>query len=347
MNGRERTLTTINGQADRVPFNPFIMHLAARLTDVPYSPIYCQKGEVLADCQIRCARFFGIDHVNVSSDAFREASAWGVKVDFSHHTPVAKSNLNWENFESIETPDINTAVRMQDRIKAVSLLKQKIGQELVVIGWIEAPFAELTCLFGIMPIINLVMQKNGIPIIQKLLDRILPIQIEFAKAQIDAGADIIGAGDSIISQIGPRNYYKTSYAHTKRLFAAIKNHVPILYHPCGDNSVVTKDGYDMPNLLADSGASILDCDFQVDLTTEKQKIGEKICLRGNVNTQILGSGEYDLNRVIQEISAAIIVGKPNGRYMYAAGCEIPWEPFDLATRNLSLARALTETLGKY
>jgi uroporphyrinogen decarboxylase len=194
---------------------------------------------------------------------------------------------------------------------------------------------------------NLVTRKDGIQIIHKLLDRIVPIQIEFAKAQIDAGADIIGAGDSIISQIGPRNYFKASYTHTQQLFAAIKNRVPILYHPCGDNSVVTKDGFDMPQLLADSGASIVDCDFQVNLQNAKQKIGQKVCLRGNVNTQILGSGEYDITRVITEISTAIADGKPNGRYMYAAGCEIPWEPFDLATRNMGLAHALTETQGKY
>jgi len=34
-------------------------------------------------------------------------------------------------------------------------------------------------------------------------------------------------------------------------------------------------------------------------------------------------------------------------YMYGAGCEWPWEPKDMACRNLGIARALTEKLGSY
>jgi len=33
--------------------------------------------------------------------------------------------------------------------------------------------------------------------------------------------------------------------------------------------------------------------------------------------------------------------------MYAAGCEWPWEPLEMASRNLGLAKALTEKLGTY
>jgi hypothetical protein len=43
----------------------------------------------------------------------------------------------------------------------------------------------------------------------------------------------------------------------------------------------------------------------------------------------------------------ITAGKPNGKYMFAAGCEWPWEPKELSIRNLSIAKALVEQLGKY
>ncbi|MFW9944837.1 MAG: uroporphyrinogen decarboxylase family protein, partial [Candidatus Sifarchaeia archaeon] len=118
MTSRTLTLAAIGGTAKKVPFNPFIMHLAAAICDIDYSASYCQDARVLAEAQIRCAETFGIDHVHVSTDAYREASAWGVGVDFSGHTPVAGTYLNLEDFDSVEEPDLNAAVRIQDRVNA-------------------------------------------------------------------------------------------------------------------------------------------------------------------------------------------------------------------------------------
>ena len=81
MNSLDLTLSAIKGIPEKIPFNPFIMHLAASLVGVDYNREYCQNPEILANAQVNCANFFGIDHVNVSTDAYREANACGVKID--------------------------------------------------------------------------------------------------------------------------------------------------------------------------------------------------------------------------------------------------------------------------
>ncbi|MHA1301636.1 MAG: uroporphyrinogen decarboxylase family protein [Candidatus Helarchaeota archaeon] len=348
MNSRELTLSAINGIPEKIPFNPFIMHLAASLLNVNYSHDYVQKPDILAEAQIKCSNFFGIDHVNVSTDAYREASAWGVEINFEGHTPVAISDteLNWKEFENIETPDLSDSIRIQNRVKAVKLLKEKLGSEKCVIGWIEAPFAELHCLFG-TNVFYIAAEKNWDQILKNLMEKILPVQLEFAKLQIEAGADIIGAGDSIVSQIGPMRYEKSCLSLTQKLFKDIQKYVPVLYHTCGDNSIVDKHGRDMLKLLQSTGASVLDIDSPVDLKIAKEKIGDKICLRGNINTTLLGNPYSELDVIIQKITENIKIGKPNGRYMFAAGCEWPWEPLDMAIRNLSLAKAINEKIGYY
>jgi len=349
MNSRDLTFSAIKGIPEKIPFNPYIMHLAASLIGVNYSHDYVQKPEILAEGQIKCANFFGIDHVNVSTDAYREANAWGVKINFDGHTPVAVdgSELNWREFESVEIPELSESKRIQNRIKAVQLLKEQFGSDQCVIGWIEAPFAEIVCLFGMMEVFYIYAEENWVQIIKKLINRILPIQLEFAKLQIEAGADIIGAGDSVVSQIGPMRYEKCCLEPTQRLFRDIQKHVPVLYHTCGDNSIVNKEGDDMLKLIANTGASILDIDYQVDLATAKTKIGDKLCIRGNTNTTILGNVFSHLDEIINLINKTIEAGKPNGRYMYAAGCEWPWEPLNLAIRNLSMAKAINEKVGHY
>ena len=78
-----------------------------------------------------------------------------------------------------------------------------------------------------------------------------------------------------------------------------------------------------------------------------EKIGKNNCIRGNTNTQVLGSKTYSINDVSSENEKTIDLGKPGGMYQYAAGCEWPWEPLSMASRNLGIARTLVEKLGKY
>ncbi|NVM34940.1 MAG: hypothetical protein HWN81_05045 [Candidatus Lokiarchaeota archaeon] len=347
MNSRELTLSAINGIPEKIPFNPFIMHMAASLANVDYNHQYCQKPEVLVDAQIKCAEFFGIDHVNVSTDAYREANTWGVEIDWESHTPIAKTHIKIEEFESIEPPNLLENQRIMNRVNAVKKFSERISGKQCIVGWIEAPFAEICCLFGLVNILLQCRNTEWVDIIRNLTNRILPIQKEFAKLQIEAGADIIGAGDSAISQIGPMRYEKCCLDATKELFNYIQKNVPVLYHICGDNSVVDKEGRDMLKLVSSTKAAILDLDYQVNLKLAKEKIGNNNCIRGNTNTQILGSPEYSILRVIEEVTKTIEDGKPNGLYQYAAGCEIPWDPLDLAIRNLSIAKAITEKLGYY
>ena len=346
MKPRDVTLAAIEGKAERVPFNPFIMHLAAAIDGLGYSNAYCKDARVLADAQVKCAKTYSIDHVNVSTDAYREASAWGVKIDFSGHTPVAETHLNIEDFDGVEEPDLNSACRVQDRVEAVRKLRE-ISSNQCVIGWIEAPFAEICCLFGLMNVLKLARRPNWSELVQGLIARVFSVQLEFAMMQIEAGADIIGAGDSAVSQIGPKRYEEACLESTQKLFKEIRKYVPVLYHVCGDSSVVDKDGRDMLELVVSSGTSILDIDYQVNMTTAKKKIGSRVCLRGNTNTSILGNELFTATHVKKEITETIQAGKPGGRYMFSAGCEWPWEPLNLATRNLKVAELLVRKLGGY
>jgi uroporphyrinogen-III decarboxylase len=227
------------------------------------------------------------------------------------------------------------------------LLSEKVGGKQCIVGWIEAPFAEICCLFGLVDVLKLCKYSDWDNRIKLLIERILPLQKEFARLQIEAGANIIGAGDSAISQIGPMRYEKCCLKATKDLFNYIQKEAPVLYHICGDNSVVDKEGRDMLNLVSSTNAAILDLDYQVNLKLAKEKIGKNNCIRGNTNTQVLGSETYSIPSVYNEIKDTIEAGKPGGLYMFSSGCEWPWQPITMASRNLGIAKALIEKLGKY
>ncbi|MEM2902420.1 MAG: uroporphyrinogen decarboxylase family protein [Candidatus Bathyarchaeia archaeon] len=336
----ERCLEAFDGESDRIPFAPFIMHFAAELLSIDYSSQYCQNYNYVVEGQIKCWKNFDLDVVCVSTDAYREAEGWGVKVSYDMHTPYPVRQLDIGSFDSVEAPEVMSG-RMLDRIRAVEKLSRSHGSEVLVIGWIEAPFAELCCLFGVYQ--TLLLARRNPALLRRILDRVVKVQEEFAKAQIEAGAHVIGAGDSIISQIGPGEYKRTALDTTRKLFHALK--VPVLYHCCGDNSIVNKDG-DMLKLIASSGAKIIDIDTQVNLKVAKEKIGE-CCIRGNVNTTILGDPMATTEAIFDACKESVETGKINGRYMFAAGCEWPWRPLNIVSRNLGIAKAIVLAYGTY
>jgi uroporphyrinogen-III decarboxylase len=198
-----------------------------------------------------------------------------------------------------------------------------------------------------MDVLKQARKTNWNEMMGAILNRLVPIQTEFAKMQIEAGADVIGAGDSAVSQIGPSRYEDVCLKPTQRLFTGIKKVVPVLYHVCGNSAAVDKQGRDMLELVVKSGTSILDIDHQVDMASAKGKVGNRVCIRGNTDTSLLGSPVYTRAEVSDAIASTIEAGKPGGRYMFGAGCEWPWAPLELAIENLEIARSLVEKHGAY
>ncbi|MHA1683479.1 MAG: uroporphyrinogen decarboxylase family protein [Promethearchaeota archaeon] len=346
MNSKELFFSAMNGIPEKVPFDPLVMHLAAGLINVDYSGILCRDPKRLAEAQVKCTNFFGMSHVLAGTDAYREASAWGIAMNYEHHTPMPTNHFEWKDFDEIETPDLNESLRIQERMVTLREFRKR-APDKVIFGWIEAPFAEMCCLFGMMNVVKICRKEEWRAIYRKLLERIVPVQLEFAKMQIEEGADLIGAGDSAISQIGPRRYKDASLDVTRYLFTAIKKHVPVLYHTCGDNSGVDRNGNDMLKLIASTGCDILDIDFLVDLGVAKEKIGKGTCIRGNTSTTILGDRSEPPEKITSKIHETVQKGMPGGRFIYSAGCEWPWQPIDMAIRNMGIAKAICETKGKY
>jgi uroporphyrinogen decarboxylase len=105
----------------------------------------------------------------------------------------------------------------------------------------------------------------------------------FAEACVRAGATIVQSADSLASLniISPFIYEKYAYPYEKRFFERINKlkdryTFATLLHICGDNSRVAEK-------LASTGCDILECDYQVDLADYARRLGNRVCLMGNLN----------------------------------------------------------------
>ncbi|TFG65914.1 MAG: hypothetical protein E4H27_10380, partial [Anaerolineales bacterium] len=140
------------------------------------------------------------------------------------------------------------------------------------------------------------------------------VEIAFAVAQVEAGADIIGIGDAVASQISPRMYRKLALPFEQRIIEAVHTKGALArLHICGDTSKILPD-------MAASGADIIDIDWMVDMERAAVAFADGPAVCGNVDpVRIM------LRGTPEEVYAGVVdcMHKGGPRCISAAGCEIP------------------------
>lgn len=146
-----------------------------------------------------------------------------------------------------------------------------------------------------------------------LLDKCTVTAKDFAKAQIEAGCDVIGIGDAICSQIDPFTYDTFVKDRHREIISFIHaNGARTKLHICGDITHL------LPS-LKDVGTDILDLDYDVEIAHARSVVGEKTILCGNINPVII---QDTTPEEVERMSSELIALHGDERFILSAGCEI-------------------------
>jgi uroporphyrinogen-III decarboxylase len=135
-----------------------------------------------------------VDAVTVCSDAFRITADLGGEIGYGDQTPYAKTPLlktERTSARSSARPD-EAGSRMRARVARWRCWPGNVGGRALVTGWVEMPFAEVCDWFGVEN--TMLMLFDEPELVHEALSFAAELEIDFAKAQIDAGADLIGCG---------------------------------------------------------------------------------------------------------------------------------------------------------
>ncbi len=316
MTSRERVLAMMAGEAvDRLPLMPITMMFAADRIGRPYRD-YVTDHRVLVEGQIATAEAFDLDYVSCISDPTREACDLGASVQFFDDLPPAIREDNTllsdkTRLAGLAMPDPTSGGRMLDRIEAAALLKQRVGDHKIIEGWIEGPCAEGADLRGLNTLMLDFYDDPGF--IRDLFALVVEMELAFARAQIEAGCDIIGCGDAAASLVGPQIYEEFVRPEEKRLFDGIHEMGSrVRLHICGDTRQILEG-------IGQLGCEIVDLDFMVPVAEGRAKMGTDQVILGNIDpVHCLREGTPDdirdaLAQCHQEAGKNYIVG---------AGCEV-------------------------
>ncbi len=301
-------------KVDIVPRVPILMQFAAEYIGSNYGA-FASDHRVLAEANIRCAGDFGFDQLSAISDPYRETQGFGAEIEYvTDGVPRCKKPplADTRDLSVLKQPNPLKSERMRDRVDAISLMKERTGDTYSIMGWIEGPAAEAADLRGVGTFLIDMLDDEDFSC--RLMDRCLDTGIDFARAQIDAGADTIGIGDAIASQMSPDMYKRLVLPREKWLIDAIHSMGGLVrLHICGDITHL------LPG-VATLGIDILDVDHMVDMADVRRIVGNSVTLAGNIDpaSGVRYGAPERIREVIRETYRT--VGNP---YLVNAGCEIP------------------------
>lgn len=316
MNSLQRTQDFIEGlKVDRPPFHPILMRLAAKYAGIKYKD-FCLDYKKKCEANIRCSTDFSYDWVNVMSDPYAEASAYGIGLTYPEdNLPQVTSWLvnDIDEIDKIKLLKVEDHYRMKARVDEVREFSRLVGNTQFICGWVEGPLAEY-CDLRDLSAACMDMYENPDKL-KKALNIITENAMSFAEAQVKAGAHCIGMGDAVCSLISPDLYQEFIFPLEK----AIVDHIHafgarVKLHICGNTSGIIPD-------MIKTGADIVDIDHLVgsmgayiDLFPERQ----------------VPSGNSDPVSVIKDGNGKLIEDSVKQCYsdtkrmgIVSAGCEVP------------------------
>lgn len=317
MNSRERVLSMIEGRpGGGLPLMPITMVFAADQIGARYYD-YATDHRVLAEGQIRTAEKFDLDYVSVISDPARETADCGGKIEFFEDQPPAivesQARLaDKSDLASLQMPDPLGGGRMHDRVMGVALLRQRVGKDKLIEGWIEGPIALGADLRGLNTLmLDLIDDPDWV---RDLFAFVVEMELRFARAQVEAGADIVGVGDAAASLVGPALYNELVWPYEKKLVDGLHAMgTRVRLHICGNTRPLLAD-------MGRLGCEIVDLDSMSPLADARRAMGPDQVLLGNINpVAVLRNGTPD------QVRAAIAEchRDAGARYIVGAGCEVP------------------------
>lgn len=315
MNKKQKFEALCSGSlpVDETLFYPILMHFAAHFNGNSYGE-FASDHKVLVECNIKCMNSFDMDMVSLISDPYRETAAFGASIEFiPNGVPICRNKLikNIEDVINLPIPDVYKNERTLDRIKGAEYYQQQLKGTVPVMGWVEGPLAEACDLVGVSEMLMMLLMDEDFS--NRLMDKCLILSKVFAKAQVDAGCDLIGVGDAICSQIDSDLYSRfvkdrhvelVNYIHS--MGAKVKLHI------CGDTTHLLPE-------IAKLGIDLFDPDYMVDQVKCGSILGRDVVLFGNLNPVFIqNASPTDISLACKEMISL----KKGKKFILSAGCEI-------------------------
>ena len=300
---------------DRVPIFPMVAGwVAANFADSSPSKLAKDPRRIL-DAQVQAREAVGYDALYAYSHPLYIPEAFGCTVRFPETGPIAdplpRSLTSPQDVAELPVPHPEKAPALSLNLQLVRLLSDYSKGRFPVLGLFEGPFTTTTRIIEAEIILRMIVKNR--PALNALLDRVTLFLIEFGRALIHCGANVLFVPEpsSSASMISPKMFRDFALPRLKMLTEELT--VPVILHVCGDTAP-------MLEAMGESGVHVLSLDQCMDLSDARKRM-QKTVLGGNVdpvNALLMGTREDVVKDTIHCLETA-----GTSRFVLMSGCGVP------------------------
>jgi [methyl-Co(III) methanol-specific corrinoid protein]:coenzyme M methyltransferase len=252
----------------------------------------------------------GFDVVMPLFSVCHEAAAMGCNVNWGGPDAMPESGKPiFDSPDDIRIPaDLLSQPGCRVPLKAIALLKKRLGEEAAVCGKVFGSWTQAYHYFGVERFLMGAIDDPGQT--RQIIDRLVPVTVRFAAAQIEAGADCILLVDHATRDLcGPRMYEQYLVPLHQRLAEEIN--APVILHICGNTS-------DRIEMIAQTGLACFHWDTKTGSSVEARRLaGQHLALMGGISNYRL------LQATPEEIAADSVAAANAGIDVVGPECAIP------------------------
>jgi 2-hydroxy-4-carboxymuconate semialdehyde hemiacetal dehydrogenase len=186
-------------------------------------------AEKMAALAVTGHTVLGFDAVMPLFSVCHEAAAMGCNVNWGGPDAMPESGKPiFQDIDDIRIPaDLLRRSGCAVPIEAISLLKNRLGEDAAVCGKVFGSWTQAYHYFGVERFLMGAM--DDVDKTRRILDRLVSVTLQFAAAQIEAGADCILLADHATRDLcGPHMYEQFLVPLHRRLAEEIK--APVILH---------------------------------------------------------------------------------------------------------------------
>lgn len=237
----------------------------------------CRTPELASEITVQPIRRLDVDAAILFSDILVVPQAMGIEVEMKpNFGPYLPHPIRQAaDLEKVIVPDIPESLGYV--MEAVAMTKEKLGDKIPLIGFAGSPWTILCyCVEGQGS--KSFDKARGLCFTQPdlahgLLRKITRTTIEYLKAKVAAGVDVVQLFDSWGGMLSPQDYGEFSWPYLQQIVDALKDLVPVI--------VFAKGCWFALGEMAGSGASALGVDWSCSPREARRLSGGKITLQGN------------------------------------------------------------------
>lgn len=252
----------------------------------------------------------GFDVVMPLFSVCHEAAAMGCRVNWGGPDAMPESGPPiFKTADDIAIPaDLLTRTGCTVPLRALTMLRKELDGAAAVCGKVFGPWTQAYHYFGLEEF--LVKTIENPDEIKRIVERLLPVTVQFARAQLEAGADCLLLADHATRDLcSPSAYEEFLLEVHARLVDSIK--APLILHICGNTA-------DRIRLIDRTGIACFHWDTKTGSPAEVRKLaGDRLALMGGINNIRLLQGTPD------EIAAMARAAAAAGLDVVGPECAIP------------------------